>query len=268
MSTSSVSGGCGFYQSFKTVPGNKYTVQFKAMIDINQNNDTAIGIAGLWEVSIKDKTSLNKYTYTFTADKDSYNFLVYSINANTAFYIDDIKVEDGENVTAWSPNANEAKGTHYILDGDSFKIGDNLGGDTAEHSPSYSKWKHSDGTYTQADANGLKHYNASTNTNYHYLLYAGSGITNTTGSETWVQLPDEFKGKTFQITVSAKSIKPQPSQAIDSYCGVFSFRCFVNQIDIANGKFSIWCDWDVKSARDLGIYTNQYCMEFSYVAVA
>lgn len=109
--------GSGIYQVFSTIVGKKYTVQFMLLVDGTHNVDGTIGIEGKWSVSPKDVMSWTKYTYTFTATSTAHVFIAYA-NAGGSFFIDNIQVEEGENATAWSPNANELKAT-YIEANDS-----------------------------------------------------------------------------------------------------------------------------------------------------
>ncbi|GFZ31751.1 hypothetical protein CSC2_22770 [Clostridium zeae] len=78
-----------------------------------------------------------------------------------------------------------------------FRIG-GRSGDTAIHTNSYSRWNHSNGSYSVADGNGFMNYNGSTGRSYHYLFHADT--LNFEGSTITVQLPDEFKNKDFVVT--------------------------------------------------------------------
>jgi hypothetical protein len=75
-------------------------------------------------------------------------------------------------------------------------------GSFAQHTTSSSKYQHSDGSYTQISADGIKRYTSGTGNEYHYLMSVTTFVSGDTTTK-WVQLPDEFKGKYF-----------------DWYCGV------------------------------------------------
>lgn len=72
-------------------------------------------------------------------------------------------------------------------------------GNFAIHDYNRSRWQHSDGSYTQIGSSpGLEQYIAGRGHRYHNLMY----VTTVSGQDTltkWVQLPDEFKGKPFEV---------------------------------------------------------------------
>ncbi|HEY5576016.1 MAG TPA: hypothetical protein VIK34_04780 [Clostridiaceae bacterium] len=100
------------------------------------------------------------------------------------------------------------------------------------------KISHTDGSYSLLDANGIRKHVGSTNQDYHYLSEAGSvTIPSTNGIATFdITLDPAFKGKNFKVKVSiANSLNSSP------YMGesLVSFACYVNSLDIANGKATI-----------------------------
>lgn len=59
---------------------------------------------------------------------------------------------------------------------------------------------HNDGTYTQLTSEGVKRHTSSDNRNYHYLIYATTFVYGSSSNTArWIQLPDDFKGKDFQV---------------------------------------------------------------------
>jgi hypothetical protein len=100
---------------------------------------------------------------------------------------------------------------------------------------------HGDGSYTELSPNGLKRYVAGTGKEYHYLMYVGSGIIYKNYSNPTqeppiltVTLPDEFKGKNFQISTSiVETGYPSGNKRFDKV------RLYVVSKNIANGTFNI-----------------------------
>lgn len=57
-----------------------------------------------------------------------------------------------------------------------------------------------DGTYTQLTDDGLKRFTSVDERNYHYLIYATTFVYgDSSSSARWIQLPNDFKGKDFQV---------------------------------------------------------------------
>lgn len=112
-----------------------------------------------------------------------------------------------QNATSWGLSIDgKLNGTNYTFDGDNFTIGSNDGNTTTYHSSNRSKWVHSDGSYTQIDANGLKRYSSDTNRNYFYYTYVGEVVMNS-WDEVTIQLPTEISGKSenYSVSVACKS---------------------------------------------------------------
>ncbi|WP_326514149.1 hypothetical protein [Clostridium intestinale] len=129
------------------------------------------------------------------------------------------KLEEGENSTSWSPNANELKSG-------CFEVND-----------SYARFTNQDGSYTEftPGTTGLKwHKNSgdSSGKDYHYLMATGVASV-TSSSNATVQLPDEFKGKNFEVLVSVKTADALTETSISK------FTCSAGGKDIVNGKFNI-----------------------------
>lgn len=115
-----------------------------------------------------------------------------SIPLNTSFtwlLIDAIKVEEGENATAWSANENELKNA-------SFEVTDQ-----------HARFTSPDGSYTEfiPGQTGLKWHKVAGDAgkDYHYLNYSGTTTVSWT-NDVIIQLPDEFKNKDVNISVSVK----------------------------------------------------------------
>jgi hypothetical protein len=101
------------------------------------------------------------------------------------------------------------------LEGTGLKIyRDTAKTDLAAHHGQYeegkygSRWMHSDGSYTQAGVEGFIRHIAGTDKDYHYLLHVGSGAINSLGwsNELIITLPEEFKGKPFNIFVALRQV--------------------------------------------------------------
>ena len=113
---------------------------------------------------------------------------------------DDLKTEVTQNAESWKLSIDgKLKGATYEFTGSSFKIGSTEDGDTAEHTPNYSKYTHSDGSYTKISADGLEKYVNNAPHPYFYFTYQGEAWCNSDSTVT-VNLPEEVKGKNFLIT--------------------------------------------------------------------
>ena len=146
-----------------------------------------------------------------------------------------------QNADSWRLSINgKLSGTYYNFDGTNFSIGSSNGSTTAYHASGYSKWTHSDGSWTRIDANGLTWHKSGSSSGYHYLLYAGEY---TCDSEQYVTitLPDEFKGKNFKVVTSIKRIFIAYEEYVSGcYFPLLSFYAEAESIDTANGRFTIY----------------------------
>lgn len=153
----------------------------------------------------------------------------------------DLKTIVTQNADSWRLSINgKLSGTYYNFDGTNFSIGSSNGSTTAYHASGYSKWTHSDGSWTRIDANGLTWHKSGSSSGYHYLLYAGEY---TCDSEQYVTitLPDEFKGKNFKVVTSIKRIFIAYEEYVSGcYFPLLSFYAETESIDPANGRFTIY----------------------------
>ena len=89
----------------------------------------------------------------------------------------DVRTLVTQNATSWGLSINgKLSGTNYNFDGTNFSIGTTSGTGKAYHSSTYSRWTHSDGSYTQAESGGLKRYVNGTGKTYHYYVQYGEGL--------------------------------------------------------------------------------------------
>ena len=146
-----------------------------------------------------------------------------------------------QNADSWRLSINgKLSGTYYNFDGTNFSIGSSNGSTTAYHASGYSKWTHSDGSWTRIDANGLTWHKSGSSSGYHYLLYAGEYTCNSEETVT-ITLPDEFKGKNFKVVTSIKRIFIAYDEYISGcYFPLLSFYAEAENIDTRNGRFSIY----------------------------
>ena len=153
----------------------------------------------------------------------------------------DLKTIVTQNADSWRLSINgKLSGTYYNFDGTNFSIGSSNGSTTAYHASGYSKWTHSDGSWTWIDANGLTWHKSGSSSGYHYLLYAGEYTCNSEETVT-ITLPDEFKGKNFKVVTSIKRIFIAYDEYVTGcYFPLLSFYAEANNIDRANGRFSIY----------------------------
>ncbi|QLY79177.1 hypothetical protein [Clostridium intestinale] len=138
--------------------------------------------------------SFKSFSYTFTTNSDEYNLtirvdnegMIASTVADVYFML---KLEEGENATAWSPHSHELKSS-------SFEVND-----------SYARFTGQDGSYTEFAPNttGLKWHKVlgDTGRDYHYLSYSDTA-TMTMDNDLIITLPSEFKNKDLSISVGVK----------------------------------------------------------------
>lgn len=144
---------------------------------------------------------------------------------------EDLKTEVTQNAESWTLSiGGKLNGTKYRFDGNSFTIG-GTSGDTATHTPSMSKYTHSDGSYTQISSAGLERFVAGQPKKYHYLMYSGEVVSVNTGSTT-ITLPSDFRGKQFVVSVMIMGLSPTG----DVISGFFAYPA---SYDYPNGKCTI-----------------------------
>ena len=153
----------------------------------------------------------------------------------------DLKTIVTQNADSWRLSINgKLSGTYYNFDGTNFTIGSSSGSTTAYHASGYSKWTHTDGSWTRIDANGLTWNKSGSSSGYHYLLYAGEYTCNSEETVT-ITLPDEFKGKNFKVVTSIKRIFVAYDEYLTGcYFPLLSFYAEAEHIDTANGRFNIY----------------------------
>lgn len=117
----------------------------------------------------------------------------------------DVETLVKQNAESWELSIKgKLKGTNYKFDGNNFSIGTTNGLDKAYHSATYSRWNHSDGSYTQASSAGLIKYDGGTGRKYHYLMHAGTVQVN---NSVWVTLPAHIANKVgtnYAVSISVK----------------------------------------------------------------
>lgn len=161
-----------------------------------------------------------------------------------------------QNATSWNLSINgKLSGTNYNFDGTNFTIGSSYGNTTAYHAAGYSKWTHSDGSYTRVDANGLTWSKGGTASTYHCLLYAGEYICDSESTVT-IQLPSEFIGKNFKVVTAVKRIFTSNNDHVTSaYFPLISFYAEALNLDRNTGTFQVYASiraWNRKSYGGYG----------------
>ena len=113
------------------------------------------------------------------------------------------------------------KGKTYTFDGSSFKIG-GTGTTKAEHTDTYSKWIHSDGSYTKIGTTGLERYSSNFNGGkpYQYYTYLGSIYGATSNTYVRCNFPEEFKGKDYVVSWWAGNAIPENHSDLIYVCNV------------------------------------------------
>ena len=229
-------------------------------VTVSINNHTAIINGNITDISASDTelkevhNELVNFEITtegmFLEVKDDMNQRFAEVKVTT----DEIKASVSEkiggtevgtivtqNAESWGLSINgKLSGTNYRFDGNNFTIGSSDGSTTAYHAAGYSKWTHSDGSWTKISANGMTWSKGPTTTGYHYLLYAGEYVCNSEETVT-ITLPDEFKGKEFKVVTSIKRIYISNDEYITGcYFPLLSFYAEATNINRANGTFQIY----------------------------
>ena len=161
-----------------------------------------------------------------------------------------------QNATSWNLSINgKLSGTNYKFDGTNFTIGSSSGHTTAYHAAGYSKWTHSDGSYTRVDANGLTWSKGGTASTYHCLLYAGEYTCDSESTVT-IQLPSEFIGKNFKVVTAVKRIYTSNNDHVtNAYFPLLSFYAEALNINRNTGTFQVYASiraWNRKSYGGYG----------------
>lgn len=191
--------------------------------------DFKVTVDGMF-VSFEDKVD-NK----FSSFEVTLNEIKSSVSA------DGIGTVVKQNATSWGLSINgKLKGTNYTFDGTNFTIGSTTGNTTAYHAAGYSKWVHTDGSYTRIDAKGMTWSKGSTASGYHYLLYAGE--YRCPSEATWtITLPAEFQGKDFKVVTSIKRIYiSNDSYVTGCYFPLLSFYAEALNINKNAGRFQVY----------------------------
>lgn len=152
---------------------------------------------------------------------------------------DDLETEVKQNAESWELSIKgKLKGTKYKFDGDSFTIG-GTSGDNVTHTPSMSKYIHSDGSYTQISSAGLERFVAGRAKKYHYLFHAGE-VTMYMEKAT-IQLPDDFKGKNFYVSFFIKQLDGGVAISNRTAMNKFGINFYndSSSIDYANARVNV-----------------------------
>lgn len=228
----STSESGGLWQSnIPLKPNTKYTLSLAVTKESNVKGGQFIfeymdiSGANISNTGITLNYDGKRHSYTFTTPS---NFASakggmlhqgsYNSGGGYLIFLTYPKLEEGENFTSWSPNANELKSG-------CFEVND-----------SYARFTNQDGSYTEftPGTTGLKWHKAfgDAGKDYHYLMATGVASV-TSSSNATVQLPDEFKGKNFEVLVSVKTADALTGSSINK------FTCSAGGKDIVNGTFNI-----------------------------
>lgn len=162
-------------------------------------------------------------------------------------------------VVATAQENGELRGKTYTFDGNGFTIGATNGSTTAVHTNDYSRWKHSNGNYSEANSSGFSRDGRP----YHHLISIGSAIVGGSAgvypSVATIYLPDHWKGKQFSASVSM----------VDTAGGIadeWVKRTYlaVTEINTAEGYFKVRGYWTALNSTKV---TNEKELTFSYIAI-
>ena len=158
----------------------------------------------------------HEFTFITTDNVDGITAIRFGIVAQETCWIlfDNVQIEKGERASRYRYKQNE------VCNGVSFIDHEGMG------------VKHEDGSYTKMLSNGFKRYIGSTGYSYHYLTYIGK-TQKLDFNPITIQLPDDFKGKNFNVTLSLEEIANPAGWMVQS------FQILVKNINIANATFEI-----------------------------
>ena len=177
---------------------------------------------------------------------------------------DDLETIVTQNAESWNLSINgKLSGKTYTFDGDGFTLGSTDNGSTAIHTNEYSRWKHEDGEYTEANATGFYRNGRP----YHTLMASGTQITGGSAGvypkTITVQLPEEFKGASFVVVPSIQDFSGS-GEAIE-----YLHRLYLNidSYDYGNGTFTATGYWTAIRDNAGVIETNEKELRWSWIAI-
>lgn len=101
------------------------------------------------------------------------------------------------------------------------------------------KVTHTDGSYTQLGASGIRRFTSSDNRNYHYLMSIHTfQFGESSNNARWIQLPNDFKGKSFQVYLAIAD----SMTATDYTYSIQRFVCTIHPdhtIDYTNARVPV-----------------------------
>ena len=167
-------------------------------------------------------------------------------------------------LTINSPNYNvftyiDANGLNVVQNGYSaIKVHDNgleIAQGLVNINSQHMRISHSDGTYSEMNADGIVHYQNGTGRKYHYLVYAGEYTCYSEETIT-VRLPDEFRNKNFYVVTSIKRIYTQNNEDVTgAKFPLLSFYAEAVNADSASATFQVYASvraWNRKGVSGLG----------------
>ena len=207
-----------------------------------------LGIKGQPEYSISYQSVGGSYyrvkiTFKSNTTLDNCGLLIGCSNVNstantTGFGITEVMFQEGRISTDWTPHPSEIYEGIISIDKD---------GLTVTHSGT--------GNYSKMTSSGFMRYVNNSKKYYHYLISTGT-VNVEYGRPATVQLPDEFKGKNFYVTVSAFKVN-----VTHNWDGLNDIDSFVASKDTTNGTFTI-------EGMVNAINREQGTLDVSYVVIA
>jgi hypothetical protein len=226
-------------------------VEAETLLIRNEFVEFKVDTEGMF-LEIRNETDKKFADFQFTIDGMFMKFEDEVDDKLTAFEISLDKIKSSvsangigtvvtQNAESWGVSINgKLKGTNYTFDGNNFTIGSTTGNTTAYHAAGYSKWVHTDGSYTRIDSKGMTWSKGGTATGYHHLLYAGE--YRCPSEATWtITLPAEFQGKNFKVVTSIKRIYiSNESYVTGCYFPLLSFYAEALNINKNAGTFQVY----------------------------
>lgn len=162
-----------------------------------------------------------------------------------------------QNASSWGLSINgKLHGTNYNFDGNNLSIGTTEGNNKAYHSSTESIWKHSDGSYTKASANGFEKYHSGTKDTYHYYLQVGGVLLNS-GGQVHIKAPRHILAKESVIL----AVEQYASPHTNSY--IYSLNTSLINVFYEDGQFMIqarikWNNLNTKQVEEGGFVYIHY----------
>lgn len=115
--------GRGIYQHFNTIVGQTYCVSFYAETSSQSSSiSTTIGVEDVKTINLASTPNFQRHSFTFTATKTSYPFVIYTGSKVGKFYVGRVMVTQGSMLQEYRKSTNEIYSTNVKIDIDGIEV--------------------------------------------------------------------------------------------------------------------------------------------------